>query len=90
MARHWVGPLILAAVGLALVVVGVIVWRQMSAVPPCPPGTFCATTEPPHRLHPLRAEALWVVGGVCLVAAAFWAVRVSPPRPKRGIANVGA
>jgi hypothetical protein len=91
MARRWGGPLILAAVGLALVVAGVVVWGQVSAVPACPDGYLCAlVSDARHRVHPLRAEALWVVGGLCLVAAACWAARVSRLRPKRVVANAGA
>ena len=73
MAHKWLGPLILALVGVALLLIGLVVWREMSSTPVCPPGTFCPPYGPPHRLHPLRAEALWALGGICLVAAACWA-----------------
>jgi hypothetical protein len=65
--------MILVVAGVALLLVGLVVWREMSSTPVCPSGAFCPTYEAAHRLHPVRAEALWALGGLCLVAAACWA-----------------
>jgi hypothetical protein len=73
MAHKRLGPLALAVVGVAVLLAGLAVWREMSSTPVCPPGWLCALYGPPHRLHPLRAEVLWAFGVACLVAAACWA-----------------
>jgi hypothetical protein len=68
------------ALGVGLILAGVVVWRQMSALPYCPPGVPCPLMPlmpPPHRLHPVRAEALWAAGVLCLGVGAYWAARVS-------------
>ena len=73
----------LAFASLALAIAGLIVWREMS------PSiadleAHCSfrallgcgfAFQPPHRLHPLRAELLWAAAAVLGVIAAGLAVR---------------
>jgi protein-S-isoprenylcysteine O-methyltransferase Ste14 len=62
-ARPWIVP---AAAAVAFFVAGVVVWRVTSL-------------WPPRRLHPLRAELLWVAG-VLLVLVALAGVLWPWPR----------
>jgi hypothetical protein len=74
--RPWLLPVGAAAIAVCLFIGGVIVWRIVSPEPFCPPNTFCALQGPPHRLHPLRAEALWAASGLFAITAAAISVRL--------------
>jgi hypothetical protein len=52
-------------VALALAVVGIVTWLQWSPV---------SGLVPPHRSHPLLAEAFWVASAVVAVAAVSVAI----------------
>ncbi len=73
--RPWLIPTAAAVVALALFVAGVVTWRMMPGVRPCPPNSLCFMPLPPHRLHPLRAELLWVASAVFGLIAAGASLR---------------
>jgi hypothetical protein len=57
-------------VAVTLLIAGVLTWRMMPGVRPCPPNALCGLTVlPVHRLHPLRAELLWAASAVFALIA---------------------
>ena len=71
-----------AIAAVVLFTAAVVAWHMRSPWPYCPPNAECAAPPPPHHLHPLRAEALWVMSGAfALVAAASAAHPRPPPAP---------
>jgi hypothetical protein len=82
--RPWLIPAVAAAAALALFVAGVVTWRMMPGVRPCPPNSLCFTLLPPHRLHPLRAELFWAASaafGVIAVGASLRHWRAGAGQP---------
>jgi hypothetical protein len=65
----WLVSTIAAAVALALFIAGLLTWRIMPGIPQCSPKTLCFML-PAHRLHPLRAELLWVASAIFALIAA--------------------
>jgi hypothetical protein len=70
-----------AVTAVALFVAGVVVWRMTApvypAVPRCPANSLCYNPFPAfaHRLHPLRAEMLWVASALLALLAIGTTVR---------------
>jgi hypothetical protein len=73
--RPWLIPTAAAAVALALFIAGVLTWRMMPGVRPCPPNTLCVLPLGAHRLHPLRAELLWAASAIFALVAAGASLR---------------
>lgn len=72
--------LLVLAVALTVATVaflaGVVAWDMRSAIPACPPNTFCVVTQSSGgHLHPLRAEMLWAASAVALVVSAVMGLR---------------
>jgi hypothetical protein len=63
-------------VAMVALVAGVIAWDMRSAIPACPPNTFCVVTQPSGgHLHPLRAEMLWAASALALLVSATMGLR---------------
>jgi len=79
-------PVAAAVAAIGLLVVGVIVWRMWGAPMYCPPppALRCLNTAPYHRLHPLRAEALWAASALSALIGLFWASRILIGRRRVG------
>jgi predicted small integral membrane protein len=78
MWQKWVPAGMAFAASIFLLVAGVVVWREMSPPPMCPPNAFCAFhLFSPRRLHPLRAELLWAASAAFAVVGACVTVRVA-------------
>jgi hypothetical protein len=71
--RARIVALVAFAAAVCLLVAGIVMWRQMSSQPSCPPHTFCVPLEPAYRLHPLRAVLLWAAAALCAgVGVSAW------------------
>jgi hypothetical protein len=81
-------PITAAVAAIGFLVVGVLVWRMWGPIycPP-PPALRCYNTAPFHRLHPLRAEALWAMSALSALIGLIWATRIRIGR--RGVARPG-
>jgi drug/metabolite transporter (DMT)-like permease len=79
MLRRRIAPVVLIIVGVALIAAGFGMWREMSPRFNCP-NLYCAVqSQAPHRLHPLRAEMLWLAGALSIVLGATWTARQMRP-----------
>jgi hypothetical protein len=82
--RPWWLPTITAVAAVGFLIAGIITWRMMSSLPspscfgPCPSALFR-----PRRLHPLRAEALWAIGGLLALIALASTTRLLTTREHR-------
>jgi hypothetical protein len=83
--RPWLLPVLASLMAVALLVTGVVTWRMMSP-PACRvSGAIFCFASPEHRLHPLRAELLWVASAVfalLAVSSGLWQWRrltTAPP-----------
>jgi hypothetical protein len=66
-------PLTVATVAF---LAGVVAWDMRSAIPACPPNTFCFVTQSSGgHLHPLRAEMLWAASALALLVSATMGLR---------------
>jgi len=72
-SRRWVVPATIAAIAVACLIAGVVMWQMKSTGARCPTTVACAVK--PHRHHPLRAELLWAIGillGIIAAEIALW------------------
>jgi hypothetical protein len=72
---------------VAFLIAGVVVWRMMSQVQCHAVGGLTCVLLPPHRLHPLRAEALWAVSALCGLVAIGISLRLWRPRARLPIVS---
>ncbi len=80
-SRRWVVPATIAAIAVACLIAGVVLWQMKSTGAHCPRAVACAVK--PHRHHPLRAELLWAVAillGIIAAEVALWQRRQAPFR----------
>lgn len=61
--RVWIVSAGAAVIAVSLFVVGLYLWRMMVPTP-CGPSELCLGHLPPHHLHRIRAEAVWLVTAV--------------------------
>jgi hypothetical protein len=81
--RRWVVPSGAALIAVGLFVAGVVAWGMTATTQHvCPDGVICGLFPPDQtrQIHPLRAEILWALSGVFMVAAV---VSVARPLDKR-------
>lgn len=73
-SRRWAVPAVIAALAVACLIAGTILWRMKSGGAHCPSTVACPGIKP-HRHHPLRAELLWALGvllGIIAAEVALW------------------
>jgi hypothetical protein len=81
--RRWLIPAV-AAAAVIFFVAGVVVWRMFSSPTVGPSGGILfLITRPPHRLHPLRAETLWVTSALFALVAISTSLRQQLGRAQR-------
>ncbi len=62
--RVWIVSVGAGVIAVSLFVVGLILWRMTGVTPyDCPSPGACGAVQH-HRLHPTRAEAVWLVSAV--------------------------
>jgi len=86
-ARPWLIPAVAALAAVVSFGAGVVVWRMMSQVQCHAFGGLTCVLLPPHRLHPLRAEALWAVSALCGLVAIGVSLRLWRPRARLPIVS---
>jgi hypothetical protein len=67
--RVWIVSAGAAVIAVVLFGVGLYLWRMLGPTP-CGPAELCRGHLPPHHLHMVRAEAVWLASAVFAFIAA--------------------